>query len=116
VAVQLLSFLRRTYVKGFLQILLIAVFTIKSCDTFIEYYSSLHKSEVENLAGDESSDVSEENFEKLAKKVYSCFEFTTSFRPFTSIIPLSTPWCVYSFSIFAEPLRVVLTPPPNSMA
>ncbi|RYY37083.1 MAG: hypothetical protein EOP46_04035 [Sphingobacteriaceae bacterium] len=111
---QLVIFLRNSSLKGFLGILLITVFTLKSCDLFIDYYSAFNKSvAVEDPAGDESRDISEDCFEKSAKKLYSCFENPINFRSITWVTPLSIHWCVYSFSIFKEPLRVVLTPPPN---
>ena len=114
-AVTLLNLLRRSYFKGVLQVMLIAVFAIKSCDLLIDYYSAHNKSvAVENVADeDTSNDVSEDCFEKIDKKLYSNFEHNFSFISVTWINPLPILISVYSFSIFKEPLRVVLTPPPN---
>lgn len=100
--------------------LLIAVFAMKSCDLFIDHYIAHHKSvSVENpgdddsTSGNESKGMGEDSFEKSAKKLYSCFENPIFFRSLTWATPLSIHWDIYSFSIFTEPLRVVLTPPPN---
>ncbi|WP_454802410.1 hypothetical protein [Mucilaginibacter phyllosphaerae] len=94
--------------------------SFKSCDLLIDYYFSYQKSfSIEKFAkdnsqaNDEDNAVGEDSFEKSAKKFYSCFENGISFSSVTWATHLSTHWCIYSFSIFTEPLRVVLTPPPN---
>ncbi|MCC8407843.1 hypothetical protein LJ707_02810 [Mucilaginibacter sp. UR6-1] len=92
--------------------LLIAVFALKSCDMFIGYYSTLKSYAVEK-AEDENSNPSENSFDKSNKKLYSCFEYGINFNAFTWVTRLQSHFFVYSFSIFKEPLRDVLTPPPN---
>ncbi|RYF10177.1 MAG: hypothetical protein EOO42_22950 [Flavobacteriales bacterium] len=94
---------------------------VKSCDLFIDHYVAAHQKCVsaDNPADDDSTTSSEskamgeDSFEKSAKKLYSCFENPTFFRSLTWAMPLSVHWDVYVFGVFAEPLRVVLTPPPN---
>ena len=118
---QLVRFLRKSAIKGTLGMLLITVFAIKCCDLFIDCYVAYNKSiSVKNIAdnnddnpNDENRDVNEDCFEKSEKKLYSCFDNAISFKSLTWVTPLSVHWYVYSFSIFTEPLRVVLTPPPN---
>lgn len=112
--VLLVNFLRNSSLKVLLGILLITMFTIKSCDLFIDYYSAYHKSfSAENTTDDDNNDMSEDCFEKSAKKLYSRIDYGVNFIAVTWITPISIHWDVYSFSIFTEPLRVVLTPPPN---
>ena len=114
-AVTLLNYLRTGYLKIILQLLLIAVFAVKSCDLLINYYAAQNKAALtEQLADEDSSnDVSEESFEKIDKKLYSGFENSFSYLSFTWVKHVPSPKFIYSFSVFKEPLRVVLTPPPN---
>jgi hypothetical protein len=114
---QLVNILRNQSLRGLLGILLIAVFTIKSCDLFIGYYTSAMKACTVEKAEDESnSNPSENSFDKSSKKIYSCFEYGINFNAFTWVTRLQNNFFVYSFSIFKEPLRDVLTPPPNSLS
>lgn len=98
--------------------MLIALFAIKSCDLLISCYSAQNKAAmVEKIADEDSSnDVSEDSFEKIDKKLYSGFEngFSLSLTSYVKHVP--SPISIYSFSIFTEPLRVVLTPPPNCVS
>ncbi len=111
----MIGILRNGYVKTFLGLLLIAVLALKSCDLFIGYYKTVSKSYVVEKAEDESSNHQSENcFEKAEKKLYSCYEYGYHFNALTHLVPVSPAYGVYSFSIFKEPLRDVLTPPPNS--
>lgn len=109
------NYFRKGYLRSILQIMLIALFAVKSCDVLISYYSAQNKAAmIENIADDDSSnDVSEDSFEKIDKKLYSGFENSFSFSSYHWVKHLPTPKYAYSFSIFKEPLRVVLTPPPN---
>ncbi|QHS63461.1 hypothetical protein [Chitinophaga agri] len=99
-------------IKGVIWILLITVFAVKSCDFFIHYGSSFKAYDIEN-AGDEAPtpDKGEDCF-KSVKKIFSYFG-DDILSNINWAAPLSTQWCVYSFFIFKEPLRDVLTPPPN---
>lgn len=116
---QLVRFLRRPSICGLLGMLLITVFVIKSCDLFIDHVAHHKSVSVQNpgdddsTTGSESKAIGEDSFEKSAKKLYSCFENPTFFRSLTWAAPLSVHWDIYVFGIFTEPLRVVLTPPPN---
>ncbi|OJW13277.1 MAG: hypothetical protein C0154_04070 [Mucilaginibacter sp.] len=111
---RIINFLRRTPVKGILGLLLITVLAVKSCDLFIDHYFAFSKAvSVENSTDDNHHCTGEDSFEKSTKKLYSCFGSTDLFPSFTWVTALSVHWDVYSFSIFTEPLRVVLTPPPN---
>ncbi|PJJ79784.1 hypothetical protein [Mucilaginibacter auburnensis] len=111
------NYFRKGYLRSVLQIMLIALFAIKSCDLLISYYSAQNKAAmIENIADDDSNDVSEDSFEKIDKKLYSGFETSFSFSSLQWVKHLPAPKCLYSFSIFKEPLRVVLTPPPNSVS
>jgi hypothetical protein len=119
--VDLVSFLRRTSVKGILGILLIAMFAVKSCDVFVHYYTSHSKSasadnpaENEKNSGDENRDLAEKNFEKSGKKLYSCFDNAILFNSVIWVTSLSGSEHVYSFSFFKEHFREILTPPPDA--
>ncbi len=114
-AVTMFNYFRNGYLRSILQIMLIALFAVKSCDLLISYYSAQNKAAmVEKMAEEDSSnDVSQDSFEKIDKKLYSGVEMGFSILSFTQIKHIPAPISIYSFSIFTEPLRVVLTPPPN---
>ncbi|QEM10606.1 hypothetical protein [Mucilaginibacter rubeus] len=116
----LVLFFRQSFVKGILGILLIAMFAIKSCDVFVHCYTSHNKSlsadnpaENEKSAGDENHDFAEKSFEKNGKKLYSCFDNAISFKAVIWVISLSGPVHFYSFKLFTEHFREILTPPPD---
>ncbi|MCD8740790.1 hypothetical protein LT679_09280 [Mucilaginibacter roseus] len=111
----MIGILRNGYFKTFLGLLLIAVLALKSCDLFIGYYKNVSKSYAVEKTEDESNNPQGENsFDKADKKMYSCYEYSYIYNVLHHIIPVSPVYGVYSFSIFKEPLRDVLTPPPNS--
>ncbi len=109
------NYFRKGYLRSMLQIMLIALFAIKSCDLLVSFYSVQNKQAlVEKIAEDDSSnDVNEDSFEKIDKTLYSGFKTIISFLPHQWEKHLPASNFIYSFSIFKEPLRVVLTPPPN---
>lgn len=98
-----------------MQIMLIALFAIKSCDLLISCYSAQNKAAmVEKIADEDSrNDVSEDSVEKIDKKLYSGTDNSFSLSLFAYVKHLPSLISVYSFSVFTEPLRVVITPPPN---
>ncbi|MBL4675163.1 MAG: hypothetical protein JKY70_03000, partial [Mucilaginibacter sp.] len=68
---QLVRFLRRSSICGLLGMLLITVFTIKSCDLFIDHYVASHQKCVsadnpaddDSTTGSESKTMGEDSFE-----------------------------------------------------
>lgn len=93
--------------------LFITVFTIKCCDLFTVFKSY----DIENIDEETSPlDASEDCCKKNAKNLFPFFENDTSFTTVAWANPLSIYWYVYSFMIFKEPLRDVLTPPPNPIS
>jgi hypothetical protein len=106
--VEIVNKLRKSSIKGIVWMLL-AVFTIKSCDFFIDSAFKYHKIE----AADDETDTNEDCV-KTAKKLFSFVDDESEFLTASSrTTSLSIHWSVYSFIIFKEPLRDVLTPPPN---
>lgn len=97
--------------------LLMTVFTVKSCEFLIDYYTAYKSCDIENTNNDETRgpDTNEDCFNKSAKKLFSYFENDLNVTV-TWATPPSTFRCVYSYTIFKEPLRDVLTPPPLHIA
>jgi hypothetical protein len=111
--VEIVNKLRNSSTKGIIWMLLVVVFTVKSCDFLIDYYTAFKSYNVENASDEtENRDMNEGCFEKNAKKLFSFSEDGLSEAGEAWAAPLSTHWSIYSFSIFKEPLRDVLTPPP----
>ncbi|WP_147320096.1 hypothetical protein [Chitinophaga silvisoli] len=102
--------LRNSSLKGIIWLLLVTVFTVGVCDYLYTYYKSYI---IEN-ASDEApfGDFGDSCVKKGGKKLFSFYEDGLSFCIPTRTFPLSVHWGTYSFSIFKEPLRDVLTPPP----
>ncbi|MBS1663676.1 MAG: hypothetical protein JST68_21715 [Bacteroidetes bacterium] len=89
------------------------MFTIRGYHLFVDHLSSPKSHDIENTS-DENQDSSseEEAIKKDAKEFVSIFEDMTPSTLARSIHP-SQHWSIYSLVVFKEPLRDVLTPPPN---
>ncbi|QXV64504.1 hypothetical protein INP83_15585 [Mucilaginibacter sp. 21P] len=112
--------LKRSLIFRSLGLLLVIVFLAKSCDLFIEQCVAHHSAfaseksmDGDNRLNNDSKSSAEDGFEKGSKKSYSYFNYQITFSSLSRIITSSIPWEPYSFGIFTEPLKVVLTPPPN---
>jgi hypothetical protein len=102
--------LRKSSLKGIIWLLLVTVFTVGICDYLYTYY----KSYIIEHTSDEAplGDFGDSCVKKGGKKLFSFCEDGLGFFAPARTFPLSVHWGTYSFSIFKEPLRDVLTPPP----
>lgn len=113
-AMQMAKFFRKIHTRRIIGLLLIAVLTVKSCDLLIDHYFAFNKAfSLENSTDDNHHCIGEDNLEKSTKKLYSYFYSPDLFQSPARTMAVSIHWDIYSLSIFTEPLRVVLTPPPN---
>lgn len=105
--------LKSKSIKGIIGLLLITVFTVGAGDFIFNLYKYYKSYNIEN-ASDEApfGDFGDTCVKKGSKKLFSYYEDGLSFYIVTRALPLSVHWGTYSFSIFKEPLRDVLTPPP----
>jgi len=102
--------LRDSSLKGIIWLLLITVFTVGACDYLYAFYKSYN---IENVSDEAPiGDFGDNCVKKGGKELFSFYEDGLSFSTLTWASPLSVHWETYSFSIFKEPLRDVLTPPP----
>jgi hypothetical protein len=117
VKVGLVSKLRDSSMKSVVWMLLLTVFTIKSCDFLLSYYPTLLSYNIEDDTNEEtqSGDTNDDCLKESAKKLFPFSEDNEGYTSLTWHTSLSIHWCIYSFTIFKEPLRDVLTPPPNSL-
>jgi hypothetical protein len=111
VKVEVLNILRGSSTRGIIWMLFFVAFTVKSCDFFFTYRSTFKCYNVEN-PDDETSDGC---VKKGDKKFFSITENGITVTTIPCAKPVSVHWSIYSFSIFKEPLRDVLTPPPNNL-
>lgn len=110
----------RLSVRLVVWILLFSVFTIR-CYTLISSYLSTHKShsiekideEGQGSSENQSSSSNEEITKKDGKDFFPDFKYDLDFLTSHQSIQSSQHWSIYSLVIFKEPLRDVLTPPPN---
>lgn len=117
--VEIVNNLRNSLLKGIIWALIITVFAVRSGGFIIDCCAAFKCIDLENAETNDQAatdDFDDSCFGKTAKKLFPFFENGTHASTIPWAAPMSVHWCVYSFSIFKEPLRDVLTPPPNFLS